>query len=70
MQRIQMGATEIANMNVISNWPSLTLKCRYGRGFSVLELLDTVKRISVVGFPVVNVGRRAASTARSSCLPA
>jgi hypothetical protein len=34
------------------------------------QLLETVKRVSGVDFPVVNVGRRAAFTARSSCSPA
>jgi UDP-glucose 4-epimerase len=37
---------------------SLTLNCGYGRGFSVLEVLDTVKRVSEVDFPVVNAPRR------------
>jgi UDP-glucose 4-epimerase len=36
----------------------LTLNCGYGRGFSVLEVLDTVKRVSGVAFPVVNGPRR------------
>jgi UDP-glucose 4-epimerase len=37
---------------------SLTLNCGYGRGFSVLEVLDTVKRVSGVDFTVVNAARR------------
>jgi UDP-glucose 4-epimerase len=37
---------------------SLTLNCGYGHGFSVLEVLDTVKRVSGVDFPVVNAARR------------
>ena len=37
---------------------SVTLNCGYGRGFSVLEVLDTVKRISGVDFRVEIVGRR------------
>jgi UDP-glucose 4-epimerase len=32
---------------------SVTANCGYGRGFSVLEVLDTVKQISGVEFPVV-----------------
>jgi UDP-glucose 4-epimerase len=36
----------------------LTLNCGYGRGFSVLEVLDAVKRISGVDFPVINAARR------------
>lgn len=37
---------------------SLTLNCGYARGFSVLEVLNTVKRISGVDFPVENAPRR------------
>jgi UDP-glucose 4-epimerase len=32
---------------------SVTANCGYGRGFSVLEVLDTVKQVSGVEFPVV-----------------
>jgi UDP-glucose 4-epimerase len=38
--------------------PSVTLNCGYGRGFSVLEVIDTVKRISGVDFKVAVAGRR------------
>ena len=31
---------------------SLTLNCGYGRGFSVLEVIEVVKRVSGVDFPV------------------
>ena len=41
-----------------SGGQSLTLNCGYGRGFSVREVLDTVKRVSGVDFTVVNIGRR------------
>jgi UDP-glucose 4-epimerase len=37
---------------------SVTLNCGYGRGFSVLEVLDTVKRAAGVDFKVVTSGRR------------
>ena len=37
---------------------SVTLNCGYGRGFSVLEVIDTVKRASGVDFKVVTSGRR------------
>ena len=37
---------------------SATLNCGYGRGFSVLEVIDTVKRVSGVDFKVVLAGRR------------
>jgi len=37
---------------------SATLNCGYGRGFSVLEVIDAVKRVSGVDFPVNRVGPR------------
>jgi len=43
---------------------SLTLNCGYGRGFSVLEVLDAVKRISGVDFPVINAARRPGDPAK------
>lgn len=37
---------------------SLTCNCGYARGFSVLEVIETVKRVSGVDFPVEFAGRR------------
>src|SRR5882724_9539708 len=37
---------------------SVTLNCGYGRGFSVLEVIDTVKRVAGVDFKVTSSGRR------------
>ncbi len=37
---------------------SVTLNCGYGRGFSVLEVIETVKRVSGVDFKVEFAGRR------------
>jgi UDP-glucose 4-epimerase len=37
---------------------SLTLNCGYGRGYSVLEVVDVVKKVSGVDFPVVMSPRR------------
>jgi UDP-glucose 4-epimerase len=42
---------------------SLVLNCGYGRGYSVLEVLDVVKRVSGVYFPVKLSGRRAGDPA-------
>jgi UDP-glucose 4-epimerase len=42
---------------------SLTLNCGYGTGYSVLEVVDTVKRVSRVDFPVTLSGRRAGDPA-------
>jgi UDP-glucose 4-epimerase len=38
---------------------SLTLNCGYGRGYSVREVIDTVKRVSGVDFEVRTTDRRA-----------
>ena len=43
---------------------SVTANCGYGRGFSVLEVLDTVKRVSGVEFPVTLSPRRPGDPAR------
>jgi UDP-glucose 4-epimerase len=42
---------------------SATLNCGYGRGFSVLEVIETVKRVSGVDFKVELAGRRAGDPA-------
>jgi UDP-glucose 4-epimerase len=34
------------------SYPVVTLNCGYGRGFSVLEVIETVKRVSGVDFQV------------------
>jgi UDP-glucose 4-epimerase len=41
-----------------SDRPSLTLNCGYGHGFSVLDVIDTVKRVSGVDFKVDIAPRR------------
>jgi UDP-glucose 4-epimerase len=43
---------------------SLTLNCGYGRGFSVLEVVEAVKRAAGVDFCVEFAGRRAGDPAR------
>src|ERR1700730_7334518 len=43
---------------------STTLNCGYGRGFSVLEVIDKVKRVSGVDFKVEFVQRRAGDPVR------
>jgi UDP-glucose 4-epimerase len=42
----------------------LTLNCGYGRGFSVLEVIETVKRVSGVDFKVETAPRRPGDPAR------
>jgi UDP-glucose 4-epimerase len=59
-----VGAHADALRHLRSSRPSLTLNCGYGRGFSVLEVIDTVKRVAGVDFKVVTSGRRAGDPAR------
>ena len=47
-----------------SGAPSLTLNCGYGHGFSVLEVIEVVKRVSDVDFEVGIAPRRAGDPAR------
>jgi UDP-glucose 4-epimerase len=47
-----------------SGGPSLTLNCGYGRGFSVFEVVDAVKRVSGVDFKVEIAPRRDGDPAR------
>jgi UDP-glucose 4-epimerase len=41
-----------------SGGESLTLNCGYGRGYSVLEVVEAVKRVSGANFPVRFAQRR------------
>jgi UDP-glucose 4-epimerase len=43
---------------------SVTLNCGYGSGFSVLEVIETVKQVSGVDFQVELTGRRAGDPAQ------
>jgi UDP-glucose 4-epimerase len=43
---------------------STTLNCGYGRGFSVLDVIDTVKRVSGVDFAIEIAPRRAGDPAQ------
>jgi UDP-glucose 4-epimerase len=47
-----------------SGAPSLTLNCGYGHGFSVLEVIEAVKRVSRVDFPIELAPRRLGDPAR------
>ena len=42
---------------------SLTCNCGYGRGLSVLEIVEVVRRVASVDFPVRIAGRRAGDPA-------
>ena len=43
---------------------SITVNCGYGRGFSVLEVIETVKQVSGIDFKVDIAGRRPGDPAR------
>jgi UDP-glucose 4-epimerase len=47
-----------------SGGPSLTLNCGYGHGFSVLEVIETVKEVAGVDFKVETAPRRPGDPAR------
>jgi UDP-glucose 4-epimerase len=47
-----------------SGAPSLTLNCGYGHGFSVLEVIEAVKRVSGVDFKVEMASRRPGDAAQ------
>ena len=49
-----------------SGGPSLTLNCGYGHGFSVFDVIDTVKRVSGVDFKVDIAPRREGDPAGES----
>ncbi|HYA04613.1 MAG TPA: UDP-glucose 4-epimerase GalE [Xanthobacteraceae bacterium] len=53
-----VGAHRDALRYLRSGAPSLTLNCGYGHGFSVREVIATVRRVSGVDFKVDNAPRR------------
>jgi UDP-glucose 4-epimerase len=53
---LRAHADALSYQRVGGRWA--TLNCCYGRGFSVLDVIDTVKRVSDVDFRVDRVGRR------------
>ncbi len=48
---------------MVNGGDSKVLNCGYGRGFTVREVIDVVKRVSGVDFPVTETGRRAGDPA-------
>ena len=67
--RDYIHVTDLANAHIASlehlraGGESLTLNCGYGQGYSVLEVVDTVKRVSGVDFEVRMAARRAGDPA-------
>jgi UDP-glucose 4-epimerase len=53
-----VAAHSAALAHLRSGGESRTFNCGYGRGYSVLEVIDTVKRVTGVDFPVSTAGRR------------
>ena len=58
-----IAAHMLALKHLRAGGASLTCNCGYGRGLSVLEVIDVVKRVSGVDFPVRISGRRAGDPA-------
>jgi UDP-glucose 4-epimerase len=62
--RDYIQVTDLADAHVVAlkhlrgGGTSLTLNCGYGQGYSVLEVIDVVKKVSGVDFPVVISPRR------------
>ena len=59
-----MRAHSDALRHLRSGGASLTLNCGYGHGFSVLEVIDTIKRVAGVDFKVEMAPRRDGDPAR------
>jgi UDP-glucose 4-epimerase len=59
-----VGAHSAALAYLRGGGASITLNCGYGRGFSVLDVIDTVKRVSGVDFAVETAPRRAGDPAQ------
>lgn len=53
-----ISAHVLALRHLLQGGESLTANCGYGRGFSVLEVIDAVKRVSGTDFAVRLAGRR------------
>ncbi|ODN69815.1 UDP-glucose 4-epimerase [Methylobrevis pamukkalensis] len=53
----------LALAHLMGGGESLTANCGYGEGYSVLEVIDAVKRVSGADFPVEITGRRAGDPA-------
>jgi UDP-glucose 4-epimerase len=58
-----VAAHEVALDHLRKGGECLTLNCGYGHGYSVLEVVEAVHRVSGSNFPVRIVGRRAGDPA-------
>lgn len=58
-----IGAHMLALQHLRAGGDNLTCNCGYGRGLSVLEIVEVMKRVSGVDFPVRLSGRRAGDPA-------
>jgi UDP-glucose 4-epimerase len=64
-----VGAHSHALRHLRSGGPSLTLNCGYGHGYSVREVIATVKQASGVNFKVENAPRRTGDPAQLVAAP-
>jgi UDP-glucose 4-epimerase len=65
IQVSDLAAAHLVALNHLrAGGESLTLNCGYGRGYSVLEVIDVVKSVSGVDFPVTLSPRRAGDPSR------
>ncbi len=54
-----LAAAHLAALDaLLDGMDSAVFNCGYGRGYSVREVLDTLRRVSGVDFPVAETGRR------------
>lgn len=64
IQVSDLAAAHVDALDYLSNGGTSTvLNCGYGRGFTVLEVIEVVKAVSGVDFPVALSGRRAGDPA-------
>ena len=67
--RDYIHVTDLANVHVLAlhyltdGGDSRIMNCGYGRGYSVREVIDVVRKVSGVSFPVREIGRRAGDPA-------
>ena len=60
-----LAAIHVAALrHLTSGGDSRTLNCGYGRGFSVRQVINTVRRVSDTDFPVIDASRRPGDPAR------
>ncbi len=59
-----LSSAHLAALDYLRDNESNVFNCGYGRGYSVMEVIETVKRVSGVDFKVLEQGRRAGDSAK------